>query len=274
MAYRLDENVGGLIPAHAGKTVDDDAWPVDDGAHPRSRGENDLVAEFLTARPGSSPLTRGKRPGVRRLLRRPGLIPAHAGKTATSLSSYQAIRAHPRSRGENAGLLAEAFARAGSSPLTRGKLVVSRLQRLVDGLIPAHAGKTRVSRLSQRFRGAHPRSRGENTPVSTCIISPRGSSPLTRGKPCLVWLAVGRAGLIPAHAGKTPPRKPPWTSTWAHPRSRGENTRSPFPIGNGWGSSPLTRGKLLLLVGRLFAYGLIPAHAGKTPRCYYARAVP
>ena len=51
------------------------------GAHPRSRGENLLVAWGMPSMPGSSPLTRGKRPhepGGQRLTR---LIPAHAGKT-------------------------------------------------------------------------------------------------------------------------------------------------------------------------------------------------
>ena len=51
---------GGLIPAHAGKT----ARGVDQGpggpAHPRSRGENQVVHEVHPRVQGSSPLTRGK----------------------------------------------------------------------------------------------------------------------------------------------------------------------------------------------------------------------
>ena len=51
--------------------------------------------------------------------------------------------AHPRSRGENlVGMLLDANDK-GSSPLTRGKHVESRLRGLRQGLIPAHAGKTR-----------------------------------------------------------------------------------------------------------------------------------
>ena len=52
---------GGLIPAHAGKTVDHDPRPVDDGAHPRSRGENPASYGGRGGLSGSSPLTRGKR---------------------------------------------------------------------------------------------------------------------------------------------------------------------------------------------------------------------
>ena len=60
-----------LIPAHAGKTITVavSLWGI--LAHPRSRGENDLVTRFFQGRPGSSPLTRGKhtsRPAL--LLRR------------------------------------------------------------------------------------------------------------------------------------------------------------------------------------------------------------
>ena len=53
---------------------------------------------------------------------------------------------------------------AGSSPLTRGKHPLGVTFRAHDGLIPAHAGKTRVVVLRAGQVGAHPRSRGENCP--------------------------------------------------------------------------------------------------------------
>ena len=50
----------------------------------------------------------------------------------------------------------------------------------------------------------------------------------------------------------------------AHPRSRGENIASrKFPV-YAPGSSPLTRGKLHVVVDPERGHGLIPAHAGKT----------
>ena len=70
-----------------------------------------------------------------------------------------------------------------------------------------------------------------------------GSSPLTRGKLCE---CVGRRpcdGLIPAHAGKTAPYQPRFTSVRAHPRSRGENVNTVETMFHTVGSSPLTRGK-------------------------------
>ena len=72
---------------------------------------------------GSSPLTRGKRIGGHVSVEHDGLIPAHAGKTASMRMDVSSELAHPRSRGENAGGAGEHLAGPGSSPLTRGKRV-------------------------------------------------------------------------------------------------------------------------------------------------------
>ena len=71
-------------------------------------------------------------------------------------------------------------------------------------------------------------------------------------------------GLIPAHAGKTREGGRARLSTRAHPRSRGENAIFMRPAVIAGGSSPLTRGKLDLRIGKVRRRGLIPAHAGKT----------
>ena len=92
---------GGLIPAHAGKTLAHVALPLGRRAHPRSRGENWYSCPAPPARSGSSPLTRGKPSRQLADLARQRLIPAHAGKTRSSSSSCARGRAHPRSRGEN-----------------------------------------------------------------------------------------------------------------------------------------------------------------------------
>ena len=70
---------------------------------------------------------------------------------------------------------------------------------------------------------AHPRSRGENAGELGAGIVGAGSSPLTRGKQGLGPVANQPVGLIPAHAGKTSPRRGVLVGLWAHPRSRGEN---------------------------------------------------
>ena len=134
----------GLIPAHAGKTP----WPPGlrerVRAHPRSRGENPLAAWLEGACEGSSPLTRGKPLDLGAESRFERLIPAHAGKTLVADTAQVAGTAHPRSRGENGRAAAADFHTNGSSPLTRGKPAPDAIVQEGGGLIPAHAGKTRL----------------------------------------------------------------------------------------------------------------------------------
>ena len=77
------------------------------------------------------------------------------------------------------------------------------------------------------------------------------------------------AGLIPAHAGSTAWLPCPAESWSAHPRSRGVDcfrrpSRGIYP-----GSSPLTRGRRVLVQIPAGDDGLIPAHAGSTRHSYY-----
>ena len=133
----------GLIPAHAGKTAPNGIKNFADGAHPRSRGENYAPERPTVGRRGSSPLTRGKRAEDVNANFAERLIPAHAGKTRDSRAMWPGPTAHPRSRGENKHYTRGQFTITGSSPLTRGKLVDDGCEVVADGLIPAHAGKTR-----------------------------------------------------------------------------------------------------------------------------------
>ena len=178
-----ERTVARLIPAHAGKTILHRPQHRPQGAHPRSRGENNQLREALEAFAGSSPLTRGKRNGLRPRHAGTGLIPAHAGKTRGWRDGLLRARAHPRSRGENKDGAGKDLIRWGSSPLTRGKRPDHRRR---------HGGRL-----------AHPRSRGENVVASREELLLDGSSPLTRGKHGGLQRRGGLVGLIPAHAGKT-----------------------------------------------------------------------
>ena len=255
-----------LIPAHAGKTGQGADFDSTCQAHPRSRGENlDLWAQIYLL-DGSSPLTRGKPRPEGRQTRRQRLIPAHAGKTSGPCRARARSWAHPRSRGENARAAWSFISAAGSSPLTRGKLDGRGGGEGRGGLIPAHAGKTSATHPATPACRAHPRSRGENPVRRALEEGCQGSSPLTRGKLALRTAAAGRRGLIPAHAGKTARRGQVDVRPEAHPRSRGENGMPAFSRRCARGSSPLTRGKLILVVSSYDMGGLIPAHAGKTAR--------
>ena len=260
---------GRLIPAHAGKTRAADDAAQSDGAHPRSRGENDDLVNRADHARGSSPLTRGKLADQPRPTPPPRLIPAHAGKTRNGVSPASHAWAHPRSRGENAWLRGCVRGERGSSPLTRGKPASPKRAPLSVGLIPAHAGKTACRVVPEPAKGAHPRSRGENHSLSPANMRVSGSSPLTRGKRKRRKRPRNPLRLIPAHAGKTPGGAAPPTLGRAHPRSRGENVSSDNVTNESAGSSPLTRGKPPATSTILTGTGLIPAHAGKTS---YARS--
>ena len=254
----------GLIPAHAGKTMRPHGTSHPRAAHPRSRGENSCALMRAIGGRGSSPLTRGKRAaaGLERGTLR--LIPAHAGKTGSYQTPTLQGRAHPRSRGENIVPCFHITRDTGSSPLTRGKLRTRVGDPAPWGLIPAHAGKTQTFPSPHSHSWAHPRSRGENQTPRSLVEIPGGSSPLTRGKPAYARKRPCPLGLIPAHAGKTG-FSLDWVCVgWAHPRSRGENHCVLLRDDWGFGSSPLTRGKLISFPHILCARGLIPAHAGKT----------
>ena len=193
----------GLIPAHAGKTSVTGQGQGRDRAHPRSRGENSLLAPWSLTASGSSPLTRGKHGGDRKRRQGGRLIPAHAGKTVCCSPCRRSRWAHPRSRGENKNAALLEMPVIGSSPLTRGKREDRHPRLDVQRLIPAHAGKT-TAPYDGRDRGrAHPRSRGENW--------------------VLGFVAFLSIGLIPAHAGKTCGPGSRRARLGAHPRSRGEN---------------------------------------------------
>ena len=213
---------------------------------------------------GSSPLTRGKRTRQASPRNRQRLIPAHAGKTDRAWRRGVHPQAHPRSRGENFTCLATTVVSSGSSPLTRGKPDQHGVVSPTVGLIPAHAGKTRAKTSSTSPSRAHPRSRGENPMDSDRYFQIGGSSPLTRGKPLTRRNLAPTCRLIPAHAGKTRNRLIPPQLQEAHPRSRGENDRCDCRVDLVKGSSPLTRGKLLLECCGRSRTRLIPAHAGKT----------
>ena len=253
-----------LIPAHAGKTRCPRGRSGRVRAHPRSRGENHRSITLPLPRGGSSPLTRGKRRRCRPCDHRRRLIPAHAGKTALAGPLRPWCAAHPRSRGENLCSRSARASARGSSPLTRGKLLLCRGGHGHGRLIPAHAGKTRGCPASSGRPTAHPRSRGENVGESDVAHAELGSSPLTRGKRTTTASRTLARRLIPAHAGKTRRPRGEAQSGSAHPRSRGENIPAKFRPSREQGSSPLTRGKQGRNCDKKSRIGLIPAHAGKT----------
>ena len=253
-----------LIPACAGKTRPLPPSAPSPGAHPRVCGENQFACSTPMEVEGSSPRVRGKLLRELRFRGYGGLIPACAGKTATSTWESRTPEAHPRVCGENTLLHSWTAQNSGSSPRVRGKLKPEIRCDPLRRLIPACAGKTMKTWYSWAVAAAHPRVCGENGkwhPLESLAV---GSSPRVRGKPEFLRDFTLHAGLIPACAGKTsdPPISP--LSHRAHPRVCGENILIYPSSGLATGSSPRVRGKRFRRVLAPGRVRLIPACAGKT----------
>ena len=257
----------GLIPARAGKTSSSARQGPNARAHPRACGENLHHHNLGCSSDGSSPRVRGKPHRNPVLPLGDRLIPARAGKTPSTKTSAKPSRAHPRACGENFDGPDVAQRLAGSSPRVRGKPPSPTVRPATPRLIPARAGKTPRCSSGTACSTAHPRACGENGSSRTCAVATPGSSPRVRGKPPVDVPAAGAERLIPARAGKTTFPATMSATVRAHPRACGENASSfrNAPIVRG--SSPRVRGKRLGVVELRRAGRLIPARAGKTPRC-------
>ncbi|VEI03674.1 Domain of uncharacterised function (DUF2825) [Acidipropionibacterium jensenii] len=215
---------------------------------------------------GSSPHSRGTRPGAPACRRAHGLIPAFAGNTDQFDRCFRHIWAHPRIRGEHTEIPDPRPDGRGSSPHSRGTPCEESFAYFSRGLIPAFAGNTRPLTARRPAHGAHPRIRGEhpiNAPRRSSVL---GSSPHSRGTLRGVPCAVADLGLIPAFAGNTTRNRTHRSRTRAHPRIRGEHdTRAhePWPL---VGSSPHSRGTRNSGAPVIRCEGLIPAFAGNTRR--------
>ena len=139
---RESVQVGGLIPARAGKTGGRHGRSRRPRAHPRACGENASTPPPGRASPGSSPRVRGKPANSCPVTGWGWLIPARAGKTRASPGPCPAGGAHPRACGENQTDRNGISLQSGSSPRVRGKRPPSRSRAGTRRLIPARAGKT------------------------------------------------------------------------------------------------------------------------------------
>ena len=155
----------------------------------------------------------------------------------------------------------------GSSPRGRGKQIDLDWEDAGPGLIPARAGKTRLSSLSSDLGRAYPRAGGENAASTAALNVSLGSSPRGRGKPRYLGYPRQRERLIPARAGKTAGRHEPRAIVWAHPRAGGENHLAVRLASEMGGSSPRGRGKRQRSRRATRPGRLIPARAGKTRPC-------
>ena len=240
--------------------------PADTGSSPHTRGLPWSSPWAPSRTSGSSPHTRGLlHPAPPRPPQEPD---------------------HPRTRGVYVAAAARMVGPQGSSPHTRGLLPQGRGVLPDLGIIPAHAGFTQERAHGDGHGLDHPRTRGVYNHIIVVIYVVSGSSPHTRGLRPRRGRRVGHGRIIPAHAGFTagaglaglppgiipahagftrarliPPPRPP-----DHPRTRGVYTDTPVRYTRMLGSSPHTRGLRISPTWCRSRSGIIPAHAGFTPR--------
>ena len=153
-----------------------------------------------------------------------GIIPAHAGNTATQVAAATSYRDHPRACGEHPSSKWIWAASRGSSPRMRGTLKGSALARPNAGIIPAHAGNTQPAPAFHRPWRDHPRACGEHNSLADFSSKASGSSPRMRGTLVCARADLSRLGIIPAHAGNTLPEVLLKPAHGDHPRACGEHT--------------------------------------------------
>ena len=142
--------------------------------------------------------------------------------------------------------------------------MISRCSISRGGIIPAHAGSTRriVSTSSRVWD--HPRACGEHEINGRTMTAYEGSSPRMRGALKLLKRLGAGLGIIPAHAGSTPPSCRHTRASGDHPRACGEHPLLHIAMPAETGSSPRMRGARRNHEQADRQAGIIPAHAGST----------
>ena len=192
-----------IIPAYAGSTPPAPSSRGPERDHPRIRGEHGPPMPVNSTSSGSSPHTRGALLHHHEIISCSRIIPAYAGSTASGGVRARGRRDHPRIRGEHDGLPIAEWRRAGSSPHTRGALILKSIYSAAPRIIPAYAGSTAMNVWKAAFSpGSSPHTRGALTPPSAPVLLCR---------------------IIPAYAGSTRPRRNVRRRRPDHPRIRGEH---------------------------------------------------
>ena len=253
-----------IIPAYAGSTSGSGTSGAPGRDHPRIRGEHHQMTATILNGSGSSPHTRGAHHGVRTHDRVGGIIPAYAGSTTPGVSDRGYPGDHPRIRGEHRVASRRHVQMPGSSPHTRGALHSAIWDQQRAGIIPAYAGSTSGVAVRARGRRDHPRIRGEHSVFIEFHGRYLGSSPHTRGARRIRVTGIGRCRIIPAYAGSTGSSLIRPCTKSDHPRIRGEHRSSPIRSATASGSSPHTRGALLIANSCGGQARIIPAYAGST----------
>ena len=172
---------GRFIPADAGNAGCCLAAIPTPAVHPRGRGERFYRYGHPDNARGSSPRTRGTLGGILRSDQIGRFIPADAGNAHIPALPSMVSPVHPRGRGERLLIPVGSVTHAGSSPRTRGTLLVMSMGDWQVRFIPADAGNAELHNSRRRSPAVHPRGRGERNYNVIQSTRADGSSPRTRG---------------------------------------------------------------------------------------------
>ena len=151
---------------------------------------------------------------------------------------------HPRVHGELAYAGVIPLAGTGSSPRTRGTLLLGFLGGADTRFIPAYTGNSTPRTMIALTAAVHPRVHGElalETELRNLIA---GSSPRTRGTLFLLFLSYHFHRFIPAYTGNSSVIVGGVSIDPVHPRVHGELLSGVTSHAVPPGSSPRTRGTL------------------------------
>ena len=192
-----------ITPAHAGKSLRHKViiHIVED--HPRACGEKIRPAFPSGQDKGSPPRMRGKVPQDAANVAGPGITPAHAGKRYPCIFCFFVNWDHPRACGEKAGSRLWRRELIGSPPRMRGKVICMVSVSGLNGITPAHAGKSSCQCVFQSGCRDHPRACGEKKIIQNCFNIDLGSPPRMRGKAQKDPAELLAERITPAHAGKS-----------------------------------------------------------------------
>ena len=151
----------GITPACAGKRARPSPCRSQSRDHPRACGEKRVGSLASVGLSGSPPRVRGKACRCPPLDTNQRVTPACAGKSAGTGSRSGASWDHPRLCGEKPVTVRCIFLNLGSPPRVRGKDPETTPPSPVQGITPAHAGKSGCRWCSRSRSKDHPRACGE-----------------------------------------------------------------------------------------------------------------
>ena len=212
---------------------------------------------------GSPPPMRGKDINHCVYLISLGITPAHAGKRRKFLPEVVTHEDHPRPCGEKRAPHQHGHGLGGSPPPMRGKAQSAKPSKPPNRITPAHAGKSARDLPPLLFVEDHPRPCGEKAVSRRIYPCSAGSPPPMRGKVKDVRAGLCRAGITPAHAGKSRAGFCRTVDVEDHPRPCGEKISARLYFTPRSGSPPPMRGKVVFWLNVRTYIRITPAHAGK-----------